>query len=370
MSRQVSRTAGAAARSSASIAVLVFVVVVAAAPAAAQQPEQPAPIPAPAPAPASSVAPAFDRARFDEFLAGVRTEALSRGISAVTVVNALTNLDPVPQVLERDRQQAEFTLNLSEYLTRRLTPAIVKTARTHLRAHRALTARVAKAYGVDPRMQIAVWGLESNFGRFSGVRPSVPTLATLAFDDRRSGLFRGELFDALTIVDQGDVPPDQLRGSWAGALGQAQFLPSSYLSWAVDFDGDKRRDIWGSLPDVLASIANYLHGHGWKAGVAWGYHVTVPASASAALTAVPLRTSGCRAVRELSEPRTLKQWRSLGLVAARGSALPSSALAASLLRIDDRAWLVTGNYEAILAYNCAHTYALSVVSLADRLGHP
>ena len=368
MSRQV-RRARAAARSSASIAALVFVVF-AAAPALAQQPDQPAPAAAPVPSPTPAPAPAFDRARFDEFLAGVRTEALARGISADTVARALTNVEPVPQVLERDRQQAEFTLNLADYLKRRLTPSTVKTARRHLHANRALTARVAKMYGVDPRTQVAVWGLESNFGQFSGVRPGVPTLATLAFDDRRAGLFRGELFDALTIVDQGDVPLEQLRGSWAGALGQAQFLPSSYLSWAVDFDGDKRRDIWTSLPDVFASIANYLRGHGWKAGVAWGYHVTMPAAPAAALLAVPLRTSGCRAVRELSEPRTLKQWRSLGLVAAKGSTLPSRSLNASLLRIDKRAWLVTENYEAILAYNCAHTYALSVVSLADRLAHP
>ncbi len=369
MSRQAGRAARAATRLSASIAALVFVAL-AAAPAAAQQPDQPTP---PTNTPASSTpapAPPFDRARFDEFLAGLRTEALGRGISADTVARALTNVDPVPQVLERDRQQAEFTLDLAEYLKRRLTAATVKTARKSLHANRALTARIAKTYGVDPRTQIAVWGLESNFGKFSGVRPSVPTLATLAFDDRRPGLFRGELFDALTIVDQGDVPLEQLRGSWAGALGQAQFLPSSYLSWAVDFDGDKRRDIWSSLPDVFASIANYLHGHGWKAGVAWGYRVIVPAAPSTALLAVPLRTSGCRAVRELSEPRTLKQWRALGLAAAKGTTLPSSQLKASLLRIDDRNWLVTENYEAILAYNCAHTYALSVVSLADRLAHP
>jgi membrane-bound lytic murein transglycosylase B len=305
---------------------------------------------------------------FTDWLQVVRTDALARGIKPSTLDIALTGLEPVPVVLERDRQQAEFTLDLSAYLRRRLGPDTIRTARRRLKEHTSLTQRVAAAYGVEPRVQVAVWGLESNFGRFSGVRPVIPSLATLAYDDRRRGLFRSELLDALAILDSGDMQHDELKGSWAGAMGQTQFLPSSYLSWAVDFDNDGRRNIWSSEPDVFASIANYLRGHGWVKGVRWGYAVTVPARAAAQVSAVPLRASGCRAVRDLSEPRSLKEWKALGVAASRGAApVPSSTRPASLLRIDNKAWLVTSNYEALLGYNCAHTYALSVATLADRL---
>jgi peptidoglycan lytic transglycosylase B len=317
--------------------------------------------------PASAASPAIDLEAFNAWLAGVREEALGRGIRPATVDLAFDRLEPVPQVIERDRRQPEFTLDLKSYLGRRVTTDTVKTARRLLRRHRALVRRVARAYGVDARVQIAVWGLESNFGRFSGVRPSVPTLATLAFDDRRAGLFRGELLDALSIVDKGDIGLRQLRGSWAGALGQVQFLPSSYLAWAVDFDKDGRRDIWSSLPDVLASIANYLRGHGWNGAERWGYAVRVPTGDGDAAGEVPLRASGCRAVRMLSEPRPLEDWKARGVTGKDRTQLPASTVTASLLRVDEGEWLVTGNYEALLAYNCSHSYALSVVTLADRL---
>ncbi len=207
---------------------------------------------------------------FGEWLQAVRTDALARGIKPSTLDIALIGLEPVPVVLERDRQQAEFTLDLSAYLRRRLTPDTLRTRTPAGEEKASLTQRVAAAYGVEPRVQVAVWGLESNFGRFSGVRPVIPSLATLAYDDRRRGLFRGELLDALTILDSGDMLHDELKGSWAGAMGQTQFLPSSYLAWAVDFDNDGRRNIWSSEPDVFASIANYLRGHGWVKGVPVG----------------------------------------------------------------------------------------------------
>lgn len=319
------------------------------------------PIAAPAPA------PAIDAAAFATFLDDVRQEALRRGISKAIVDAALGDVQPEPTALERDRRQAEFTLDLQAYLKRRLTKDTVKQARKVWHQHHSLATRVGKAYGVEPRMLISVWGLESNFGRFSGVRPSVPTLATLAFDGRRANLFRGELMNALMILDRGDITLDRMKGSWAGALGQAQFLPSSYLAFAVDFDKDGTRDIWSSLPDVLASIGNYLKGHGWTPKVPWGYAVTVPKSATDAVQAIGLRAEGCRASRELTPPQTMKQWRLMGLTTANGRPLPRSSIDASLLRIGDRAWLVTANYEALLAYNCAHTYVLSVTTLASKL---
>ena len=155
---------------------------------------------------------------------------------------------------------------------------------------------------------VSVWGLESNFGRFAGVRPTVPVLATLAYDGRRAALFRGELLNALRILDRGDIELERLKGSWAGAMGQPQFLPSSYLKFAQDFDGDGRRDIWTSLPDVLASIANYMASNGWVHGESWGRRVKLPPDFDARLGAkAPLRSEGCRAVRQLTEPMLLKR---------------------------------------------------------------
>jgi membrane-bound lytic murein transglycosylase B len=308
-----------------------------------------------------------DRAAFAAWLDDVRAEAVSRGLRQETVDRALAGIEPIDQVLERDRNQAEFTLSLDGYLKRRLTAPTIRTARRRAATHRALLQRVGKAYAVDLRVVVAIWGLESNFGRFSGVRPTLPVLATLAWDGRRGDFFRRQLFDALTIIDRGDIELPQLRGSWAGALGQVQFLPSSYLAWAVDFDEDGDRDVWNSMPDVFASIANYLRQHGWSAG-RWGYAVRVPDAARERVSSVPLRDAGCRAVRGLSQPRALRDWRQLGVRLADGQPVPASAREASLLEIEGRRYLVTGNYEALLAYNCAHTYALSVALLADRIG--
>jgi membrane-bound lytic murein transglycosylase B len=157
-----------------------------------------------------------------------------------------------------------------------------------------------------------------------------------------------------------------LKGSWAGALGQVQFMPSSYLAWAVDFDEDGDRDVWTSMPDVFGSIGNYLQEHGWTAG-RWGYAVRIPEAARGKVGSVPARTAGCRAARALSQRRSLKDWRSLGVRLANGSPVPSSVAEASLLEIESRQYLVTANYDALLAYNCAHSYALSVALLSDRI---
>ncbi len=319
----------------------------------------------PAPA-APESAPPVDRPAFATWLADVRAEALTRGISAPTVERALTGVEVADKVLERDRTQAEFALDLDAYLRRRLTVSTIRTARRMATTHRTVLERVGKAYEVDPRVVVAIWGLESNFGRFSGVRPTVPVLATLAWDGRRGEFFKQQLFDALTIVDRGHIEFDKLKGSWAGALGQVQFMPSSYLAWAVDFDEDGDRDVWTSMPDVFGSIGHYLQQHGWSKGP-WGLAVSVPEAAAAKVATVPLRSEGCRAVRTLSQPRSLKDWRTLGVRLKNGKAFPPSAAEASMLHIDKRWYLVTANYEALLAYNCANTYALSVALLSDRL---
>ncbi len=304
---------------------------------------------------------------FDVWLVDLRTEAEARGIKPDILDRALAGVAPVRQILERDRTQAEFALDLDAYLKRRLTPATVRMARQMDTRHRALTGRVGSAYGVDPRLLIAIWGLESNFGRFAGVRPTVPTLATLAYDPRRGTMFRNELLSALEILNRGDIELERLRGSWAGALGQPQFMPSSYLRYAQDFDGDGRRDIWTSLPDVFASIAFYLQEHGWKKGERWGREVVVPTTSGREVAALPLRTEGCRARRAMTIPLTLDEWRKLGLRTIAKQPLPRASRSASLIRDGSRAFLVYDNYEALLDYNCAHSYALSVALLGDRL---
>jgi membrane-bound lytic murein transglycosylase B len=216
-------------------------------------------------------------------------------------------------------------------------------------------------------MVIAVWGLESNFGRFAGLRPTVPTLATLAYDLRRGAMFRNELFSALEIVNRGDIELDRLKGSWAGALGQPQFMPSSYLRFAQDFDGDGRRDIWTSHADVFASVAYYLQQHGWQMGRTWGREVIIPAAARDDVEKVPKRAAGCRARRDMTIPQPLSAWSKLGVVTKAKTPLPNADMDASLIHDDSRAFLVYANYEALLDYNCAHTYALGVGLLADRL---
>jgi membrane-bound lytic murein transglycosylase B len=304
---------------------------------------------------------------FDEWLASVRTEAAERGIRAEVIEQALAGVEPIAQILERDRTQPEFSLDLEAYLKRRLTKPTVRTAQQMYARHRPLLQRIGERYGVSPRILVSVWGIESNFGRFSGVRPTIPTLATLAYDQRRSALFRNELFSALEIVNRGDIELDRLQGSWAGALGQPQFMPSSYLKYAQDFDGDGRRDIWNSQPDVFASVAYYLQQHGWNRDQPWGREVKVPARLRAQVAAIPRRETGCRAERIMTDPRPVSAWRKLGFRAMNGAALPSSSLQASLVQAGQRTFLLYPNYGAILDYNCAHTYALSVALLADRL---
>jgi membrane-bound lytic murein transglycosylase B len=304
---------------------------------------------------------------FDEWLTALRTEAAGRGIRPEILDQALAGVQPVEQILERDRSQAEFTLDLDAYLKRRLTRATVRTAQKRYSEHRALLQRVSKQYGVSPRILVAVWGLESNFGRFAGVRPTIPALVTLAYDARRGAMFRNELFSALEILNRGDIELDRLKGSWAGALGQPQFMPSSYLQYAQDFDGDGRRDIWASQPDVFASVAYYLQQHGWTAGDAWGREVRIPPAARARAAAMPRREAGCRAERMMTPPEPLSTWKRMGLRTSAGTALPAGTTSASLVQAGPRSFLLYDNYEALLGYNCAHTYALSVALLADRL---
>ena len=315
------------------------------------------------PAPAESARP-----EFSEFVAKLKEQALEKGVSAATVEMALTGLEPLEVVVERDRTQAETVLTIDQYVQRRLTRNFVRTAIEQSRLHRTALAAISKKYGTSSKLIVAIWGMESNYGRFTGTRPTVQALATLAWDGRRGAFFTSELMSALQILDKGYIELDRMKGSWAGAMGQTQFMPSSYLAHAQDYDGDGRRDIWTTLPDVFASIANYMKAYGWVEGQAWGREVKLPRGGFAPLVqSVGLRQSGCRASREMTVPLPLAKWQSLGVRTASGGALPKVNRAASLLNAGSKTYLVYGNYDALLGYNCAHAYALAVGLLSDRI---
>ncbi len=312
--------------------------------------------------------PAADRdAAFAAFLAGVRTDARQQGIAEATLDRAFAGVALEPVVVSRDRTQPETVLSLDEYLARRVTRRTIATARTMAVRHRRVLASVEARYGIPSEMMVAIWGLESNFGRFTGTYPTIQALATLAFDNRRA-LFRTELLQALHILDRGLVAPDVLKGSWAGAMGQPQFMPSSFLAHAVDFDEDGRIDIWTSTADVFGSMGNYLHDAGWTAGERWGREVRVPREVLDRIDErVPMRSASCRALREMTEPRPLGDWQALGVRLTTGAALPHSDMEASLVRGVRRHFLVYRNYEAIIDYNCSNSYALSAALIAEGM---
>ena len=304
---------------------------------------------------------------FPQWLTELRTEAESRGISPDLLDRAFADVKPIESVLERDRTQAEFTLDLEAYLSRRLTRPTIRSAKQMHAKHRPVLDKVQKAYGVPSEVLVSIWALESNFGKFAGVRPTIPTLVTLAYDPRRGAMFRQELFAALDIVQRGDIELEKLQGSWAGALGQPQFMPSSYLKWAQDFDGDGRKDIWASSPDVFASIAFFLQQHGWRDGARWGREVSILTASRGDVADLPRRQAGCRAFRAMTDSRPLNEWRTRGVRSTVGKPLPAADINASLVMAGKRSFLLYENYDALLGYNCAHTYALSVALLSDLI---
>jgi membrane-bound lytic murein transglycosylase B len=309
------------------------------------------------------------RPSFAEFLAGVRTEAIARGIRPEIVDQALSGIEePSAVVIERDRSQAEVVQTLETYLSQRVTAAQIATARERLAEHHDLLEEISATYGVPPSLLVSIWGFESNFGRFSGTRPTVAALATLAWDPRRSALFRRELFAALEILNRGDIDLASMKGSWAGAMGQVQFIPSSYLKYAEDYDGDGRRDIWSTPADVFASIANYMHGAGWTSGDSWGREVRIDTDARRRIVNdIERRSGSCQATRDMTVALPVARWRELGVRTMAGDALPDDTPSAALVTGESLAFLVYRNYDALLDYNCAHSYAIGVGLLADSM---
>ena len=305
---------------------------------------------------------------FDQWLQAFMAEARDRGYSENLVQQALAGVEPLPRVIQNDRSQAELVVGFDRYYRSRVNAQMVGRGRALARQHRTVLTRIEDAYDVQRRFIVAIWGIETRYGRVTGSTPVFQALATLAWEPRRADFFRGELFNALTMVSRGDIDTASMTGSWAGAMGHPQFMPSSYLKFAEDFDRDGRRDIWRSTPDALASIANYLEEWGWDDEFTWGREVRItPAVRERIEKEISKRTEGCFAMRNMTERIPLEDWQRLGVRRVNGAALPKSDVKAGLVTTDTRTFLVYENYDAILRYNCAHYYALTVALLADQI---
>jgi len=288
----------------------------------------------------------------------LRTEVVSKGISGSTVDQAFANFTPIKRVVELDRNQPEFTLTFEQYLSRVVPKKRVTKGRQKLAENNILLTNIGEKYGVQPRFIVALWGIETDFGRIGGGFSVVHSLATLAIDGRRRVFFRGQLIRALRILDQGHITLERMRGSWAGAMGQFQFMPSSFENFAVDYDGDGKRDIWRNKRDAFASAANYLSKSGWRNDQTWGREVKPPLGLDQSLYGLKIR-------------KTLVEWQKLGVRRVDGSALPARNLTGSLVRVDatnSPVFLTYGNYLTILKWNRSTYFAVAVGTLAERIG--
>ena len=295
-------------------------------------------------------------ASFDTWLKEFRRYAAAQGISEATLTSALDGVRYRPRVLELDRSQPEFVRPIWQYLDTAVSQTRISQGRAKLDEHRDTALRMQERYGVPAEIVVAIWGIESNYGGNFGDFSTLEALATLAFDGRRQSFARGELLAALRIIEAGDIAPQRMVGSWAGAMGHTQFIPSSFESYAVDGDGDERRDIWQSIPDVMASTANYLAQAGWRSGQPWGVEVQLPEGFDYAQT-------------ELNTRYASHEWAAQGVRHATGGRLPDFDQASVIAPAGAQgpAFLVGPNYRAILRYNNATSYALAVGTLAERI---
>lgn len=298
---------------------------------------------------------------FQSCLAGLKPQALAKGVHAATYDRYTQNLTPDYSVIERLNYQPEFSTPIWDYLSGLVDEERVQQGRQKLQQHRDVLNRVSAAYGIPAETVVAVWGVESNYGDISGKYPLLQALGTLSCEGRRQSYFRGEFFTTMKLLQRGDVYENQLKGSWAGAFGHTQFMPSTYDELAVDFDGDGRRDLVSSIPDALASTANFLKKRGWQSGQPWGFEVKIPQGMS-------VSGEGRR------NKKSLSSWINQGVVRVDGSALVQGNLLessqAGLLApagANGPVFLVFKNFDAIYSYNAAESYALAIAHLSDRL---
>lgn len=301
--------------------------------------------------------PAAANAGFDRWIAGFRGRALAQGIRAEVFERAFRGVDYDPEVIARDRNQSEFTKPIWDYLDSAVSDTRVANGKAALAANRRVLEQIEARFGVDKEVVVAIWGLESAYGTHRGDTPLIGALASLAYDGRRGKFFEAQLVAALKIVQAGDVDPRAMTGSWAGAMGHTQFIPTSYLAHAVDFTGDGRRDIWSDDPtDALASTAAYLARSGWVTGQPWGVEVRLPAGFDYALTGERVRKAAA-------------EWAALGVRDAAGGRIADHGAASILMPAGARgaAFMIFRNFQAIERYNAADAYVIAVGHLADRI---
>ncbi len=304
-----------------------------------------------------STHPAHASEDFETWLAGFKEEALAKGYDAAFLDRNLAGISPIERVLELDQRQPEFSLTFWGYLNKVISDKRIERGRKLLKQHAGLLAEVQRKHGVQPRFLVAFWGLETNFGDYLGGFPVLGALATLAHDERRAEFFRAELFHALKIVKDGHIAAKDMKGSWAGAMGQPQFMPSTFVNNASDGDGDGKIDIWGDLDDVFHSAANYLKNVGWNGEETWGREVRLPKGFDLELIDLGIR-------------KHIRDWQALGVRRANGADLPTADIEGSLVLpagAAGPAFLVYGNYRSILNWNRSTFYALAVGYLSDRL---
>ncbi len=294
---------------------------------------------------------------FAAWRAELKAEALAAGVSAETFDRAFTGVQPNPDVIAKDSVQPEYTRPVWAYLDSAVSPKNIATGQERLSANAAALRRAAQPHGIPPQIVIAIWGLESAYGETTGGYNVIEALATLAYDSRRPEVFRRNLIDALLILEAGDIPPADMQGSWAGAMGQTQFMPATFRQYAIDGDGDGKRDIWRSLPDVFASTAGYLAAHDWRPKQPWGAEVRLPKD-------FPWDQA------ELDITKPVAEWTALGVRRADGKALPKVDSPASIIAPAGHrgpAFIVFDNFRTILDYNNSVSYALAVGHLSDRI---
>ena len=287
-------------------------------------------------------------------------EAVELGIDKTTVENAFSDIEFLHRSVKSDKGQPEFKLTLDEYIPRAVPDWKVKQARDAYQKHYVLLHKIGKEYGVQPRFIVALWGIETNFGRLTGNKNVISALTTMAYEGRREALFKKQLFAALTILEEGHITQDKFIGSWAGAMGQVQFMPTSYLNYAVDYDKDGRKDIWTTQADVFASAANYLKTEGWKYHETWGRQVTIPAGFDTSVAGIKTQ-------------KTLKEWQALGVRRFDGSDLPHVDIQAALVIPDDkdgRIYLAYNNYRVLMHWNRSYYFATAVTYLSEKINHP
>jgi membrane-bound lytic murein transglycosylase B len=313
-------------------------------------------------------------AGFEQYIKTLKVEALAQGFQQSLIESSFANVEFHQRAVNADRSQPETVETLDTYLPKRVPDWKVNKARALYKKHQLLLTQIGEKYSVQPRFIVALWGLETNFGRIMGNYNVISALSTMAYEGRREAFFKKQLWAALTILEQGHINVDQMKGSWAGAMGQNQFMPTSFNAYAVDSDGDGKKDIWANQADVFSSMANYLQKEGWDNEITWGRQVKLPANFDISL-AIPKNTGSRKKWLKAWRKRekTLSQWQALGIRRSDGTDLPKVDIQAALIFPDDengRVYLAYDNYKSLMHWNLSYYFVSSVGHLSDRIKFP